>query len=404
MSGNSVIGAIEIGTSKVVVLVGEVVNGRRLNIIGLGESTSEGVRKGEIVDIRAASSCTHAAISAAEKSADCAIEGVYLATSGSHLDGFNNSGVVTVENADNWVRQSDLARASANARGKALPPGRVYIHHIKSGYVLDGRPVQTPIDMQGARLEANYWHIHGDEQKVGAQLRVVNGYGLEVEDMVVSSIASGCMVASEEEKQAGVLVLDIGQGATDFVLYRNKHIIRTGVIPIGGDHFTNDLSLGLRVSYKHAENLKHRYGKAIIDRTDRHESVMLVGDLMIGDRPIPRLAIYKILHARADELFVILKNRLGSLLSVQNLPGGVILTGGGSRLGELDSLAENVLGVPVRPGRNPEWVSHPQLREPEFSGALGLLYYGLSAHRQDDRPAPAARSTGWISKMAGIFK
>lgn len=404
MSAHSIIGAIEIGTSKVAVLVGEIVNGRRLNIIGLGESTSIGVKKGEIVDLRAASDCTHAAILSAEKSAGCSIEGVYLATTGSHLEGFNNSGVVTVEHADNWVTKNDLERASLNARSKALPPGRVYIHHIKSGYVLDGRPVSNPLEMQGQRLESNYWHVHGDERKVADQLHVINGFGLEVEDMVVSSIASGCMVATDEEKEAGVLVVDIGQGSTDYVLYRNKHIVRTGAIPVGGDHFTNDLSLGLRVSYKHAESLKHRYGKAVVDRADRHESVMLVGDLMIGDRPIPRMAIYKILHSRADELFVILKNKLGSLLSAQNLPGGVIITGGGSRLGELETLAEAVLGVPVRKGRNPEWVRHEQLREPEFSGVLGLLYYGLSAQRHDEPPPEAARAGGWISKMAGIFK
>lgn len=404
MSGNSVIGAIEIGTSKVAVLVGEVVNGRHLNIIGLGESTSMGVKKGEIVDLRSASDCTHAAILAAEKSAGCSIDGVYLAIAGTHLEGFANGGVVTVENADNWVEASDLERAATNAKNKALPSGRVYIHHIKSGYILDGRPVQNPVGMQGSRLEANYWHIHADERKVADQLHVINGFGLEVEDMVVSGIASGCMVATEEEKQAGVLVVDIGCGATSYVLYRNKHIVRTGVIPLGGDHFTNDLSLGLRISYKHAESLKHRYGKAVIDRADRHESVMLVGDLMIGDRPIPRLAIYKILHARSDELFMILKNKLGSLLSSQHLPGGVILTGGGSRLQEMDTLAEGVLGVPVRKGRNPEWVSNAQLRDPEFSCVLGLLYYGLSAQRLDDRQPAAARSGGWIRKMTGIFK
>lgn len=404
MSGNTVIGAVEIGTSKVVVLVGEVVGGRHLNIIGLGECTSMGVRKGEIVDLRSASDCTHAAILAAEKSAKAPIDCVYLSITGGHLDGFHNAGTVTVEDADNWVRANDLRRAASDAKSKALPEDRVYIHHIKSQLLLDGRVVRNPIDMQGSRLEANYWHVHGDERKVADHLHVVNGFGLEVEDMVVSSIASGCMVATEEEKEAGVLVVDIGCGTTDYVLYRHGRIVRTGVIPVGGDHFTNDLSLGLRISYKHAESLKQRYGKAVVDRSDRHESVMLVGDLMIGDRPIPRLAIYKILHARADELLVILKNKLGSAISPQNLPGGVIFTGGGSRLSELATLAEANFGVPVRAGRNPEWVSHPQLKEPEFSTVLGLLYYGLTAQRQDEPAPAAARSGGWISKVTGIFK
>jgi cell division protein FtsA len=405
MSGSSVIGAVEIGTSKVAVLVGEVINGRELQIIGLGHSTSCGVRKGEIVDLRAASDCTHAALLAAEKSANAEIEGVYLSISGSHLQGFSNGGVVTVEDADNWVSERDIQRAADNARSKALSPGRLYVHHVRSGYVLDGQASREPLGMQGQSLEARYWHIHGDERKLADPVHVINGFSLKVEDMVASSIASGSMVTTEEEKEAGVLVVDIGCGTTDYALYRHGRIVRTGVVAVGGDHFTNDLSLGLRVSYKHAESLKLRYGKAQIDRDDKHEHVMLVGDLMIGDRPIPRLAIYKILHARADELFSILQNKLGSLVNPQNLPGGVILTGGGSRLPALDTLGESVLGVPVRRGQNPGWVSHAQLREPEFSSVLGLLQYGLSAQRSDTAASTVSpRPRKWISRMTEIFK
>ena len=407
MNGPSVIGAVEIGTSKVVVLVGEVINGRELQIIGLGHSTANGVRKGEIVDLRAASDCTHAALLAAEKSAGAEIEGVYLSISGSHLEGFANGGVVTVEDADNWVREGDIKRAADNARSKALSPGRLYVHHVRSGYVLDGRASREPLGMQGQSLEARYWHVHGDERKLADPVHVINGFSLKVEDMVVSSIASGSMVTTAEEKEAGVLVVDIGCGTTDYALYRHGRIVRTGVIAVGGDHFTNDLSLGLRISYKHAESLKLRYGKAKIDREDKHEHVMLVGDLMIGDRPIPRLAIYKILHARADELFMILQNKLGSLVSPQNLAGGVILTGGGSRLPELESLGESILGVTVRRGNNPGWVSHAQLREPEFSSVLGLLHYGLAAQRSEPEiggSGNSPRPRKWISKVTEMFK
>ncbi|MFP4541367.1 MAG: cell division protein FtsA [Opitutales bacterium] len=404
MSGSTIIGAVEIGTSKVIVLVGELYNGRELQIIGLGQSTASGVRKGEIVDLRAASDCTHAALLAAEKCAGTEIDLVYLAITGGHLDGFSNSGVVTVEDADNWVRASDIQRASDNARSKALPPGRLYVHHVRSGYVLDGRPCREPLDRQGASLESHYWHVHGDERKLADPVHVINGFSLRVEDMVVSSIASGSMVTLDEEKEAGVLVVDIGCGTTDYVLYRHGRIVRSGVIAVGGDHFTNDLSLGLRVSYKHAESLKLRYGKAVVDRADKSESVMLVGDLMIGDRPIPRQAINKILHARADELFMILQNKLGSLLSPQNLPIGVILTGGGSRLPELPALGESILGVPVRAGQNPGWTGHQELREPEFSTALGVMHYGLSARRTDTRAAAKQPPRKWVSKVKEMFK
>ena len=218
MNASTIIGAVEIGTSKIVVLVGEVIDGRELEIIGLGQASSQGVCKGEIVDIRAASDCTHAALLAAEKCAGAEIQGVYLAVTGNHLEGFANSGVVTVEDADNWVRPTDIDRASHNARSKALAPGRLYIHHVRSGFVLDGEPCMEPLDRQGSHLEAHYWHVHGNERKLADPMHVINGFSLRVEDMIVSSIASGSMVTLEEEKRAGVLVLDIGCGTTDFVL------------------------------------------------------------------------------------------------------------------------------------------------------------------------------------------
>ena len=404
MNASTIIGAVEIGTSKVVVLVGEIVDGRELEIIGLGQASSRGVRKGEIFDIRAASDCTHAALLTAEKCAGAEIQGVYLAITGNHLEGFNNSGVVTVEDADNWVRPVDIERAAENARSKALPQGRLYIHHVRSGYVLDGEPYAEPLDRQGSQLEAHYWHVHGNERKIADPMHVINGFSLTVEDMIVSSIASGSMVTLEEEKRAGVLVLDIGCGTTDYVLYRQGRVARTGVIAVGGDHFTNDLSLGLRISYKDAESLKLRYGKALVDRDDKGQNVMLVGDMRIGDRPIPRMAINKILNARAEELFMIFQNKLGSLLSAQNLPAGVILTGGGSRLQDLATLGESILKVPVRTAQNPDWVSNEQLRDPEFSTVLGLMHHGLSAKRTHATDGTQAKSRRWISKMTEIFK
>lgn len=403
MKGSKFIGAVEIGTSKITVLIGEVINGKSLNIISRGESTSMGVTKGEISDIRAVSDCTHAAILAAEKNAGTQIEEVYLSQSGGHLEGLSHSGVTTVSGSDGTVSDQDIRRAIENAKSKALRPGRVYIHHIQSGYLLDGQMVEKPLARQGAQLEAQYWHVHGDERKVSDHIHVINGFGLDVEDIIVSSIASGTILTTETEKRQGVLVVDIGKGTTDYVLYRRGKIVRTGVIPVGGDHVTNDLSLGLRISPKRAESLKIRYGKAMMDKEDKDESVMLVGDLMIGDRPIPRNSIYKIMHARFEELFIILKNRLGSALSSENLPGGVILTGGVSNTHYLAELAESTLGVSAVLGQSPDWVSDTDLRDPSHSTVLGLLYYGLRG-QQTEEDIPPARNNGWIRKVADIFR
>ena len=399
MRPSKFIGAVEIGTSKVVALVGQLIGERSLNIISMGQSTSAGIKKGEISDFRSASNSTHAAISAAEKSARAPIEGVYLSQSGSHLEGFSNRGSVTVSAPSSVVRVEDIKRGEEEAKRKALPPGRVFIHHVQNGYLLDGREVEKPVGMRGEQIDVCYWHLHADERKISDHLHVINGYGVPVEDMIVSSIASGSMVATEAEKQHGVLVLDVGCGSTDFVLYRGGRIKKTGVVGIGGDHFTNDLSLGLRIGAKQAERLKVEFGNAEIDDSDKRDCVWLIGDLTIRDRSIPKLAIYKILNARGVELFSILKRELGLLLSRDLVPAGVILTGGASRMEGLVSVASSILGVAVRVGENPTWVRE-DLREPEYSTVLGLLYYGLTAQRSETEESPP---DGLMKKVARMF-
>ncbi|MBN1403340.1 MAG: cell division protein FtsA [Opitutales bacterium] len=400
MAQSKIVGAVEIGTSKVSVLVADIVNGRSLNIIGTNQATSSGIRKGQISNLREVSDCTHAAIAAAEKSAGAQIDSVYLAISGAHLQGFADSGMASVSAADGVVREEDLRRARESAKMRNLSPGRIYIHHECCGYMLDGRRVADPVGMVGSRVETGYWHIHGDERITADCMHVVNGIGLSVECMIVSSIASAGVVACEEEKKNGVLVMDIGAGTTDYALYRAGHILRTGVIPVGGDHLTNDISLGLRMNARYAESVKLRYGKAIVDVNDKNDTVMLIGDLTIGDRPISRLSIHKILHSRMEELFTIVKNQLGSEISAQNLPAGVILTGGTARLANICDLGQEVLGVPVRVGESPAWVSDNALRAPEFSTALGLLSEGYNSQRNREKERSSSR---WLSKLTGIF-
>ncbi len=402
MNRSRIVGAIDIGTSKTVVLVAELSGSRAMNIIGKGQSTNIGMRKGEITDLRAVSDCTHAAILAAEKSAGRRIEHVYLSLSGGHLWGFRNAGATAVSSPGSVVTVHDLRRAEENAKSRPLDPGQVYIHHIKSGYLLYGRPMGNPVGRQGAHLVVQYWHVVADEQRVKDHIMVLNGFGLEVNDMVISSLASGSLLATDEEKRQGVLVVDIGKGTTDFVLYQGRRVVQTGVIPVGGDHVTNDLSLGLRVKAKLAENLKLRAARAMVQKDDRNEKVPLVGDLSIGDSFHSQLTINKITHARLEELFIILKNKLGSALTRTNLPGGVILTGGVSKTPLITELAEVTLDVPVTRGESPAWVRHSELREPEYATVLGLLYNALydQQHRVEESATPRAR---WLDKVAGLF-
>ncbi len=402
MSQSKIVGAVEIGTSKVVVLVGEIIDGRSLNIIGMGESSSSGVRKGEVVDMRAASNCTHAALIAAEKTAGTEIEEVYMAETGGHLQGFFNTGATNVSSSDGVVGPEDIRRACEDGKGRGLPPERLYVHHIRNHFQLDGRMVKDPLGMRGSKLESAYWSVHADEAKLRNRVYVINGQmGLEVKDVIVSAIASGSVIATDEEKQAGVLTVDIGSGTTDWALFKNSVVQRTGVIPVGGDHFTNDLALGLRIGVKYADHIKLQFGKAILERDDRMEKVWMVGDQTIGDRHLPLQSIVMILSSRIDELLSIIKKQLGPLCTSVHIPAGVVLTGGSSQLRCMTEAAEKSLGLEARLGTLPGWVNE-QLHAPEYSTTLGLLTYALTG-QNDESNQSDAKNKGIFRKITKLF-
>jgi cell division protein FtsA len=399
-SRTRLIAAVEIGTSKVAVVAGELARGRTLNIVGLGACQARGVIKGGVVDYKEASNCTHTALQAAEERAGAPIEDVYLAQTGAHLEGFYNEAAVNVNAADNCVSALDIDTACRLAKAKELPEGRAVVHHIRRPFRLDGRLVPDPEHLVGRRLEAGYWTVHGSEAKIGDHLHVITGFNLHVEELILSSLASGAVVTSPEERRNGVLVLDIGCGTTDYVLYRDGVAHVTGVVPVGGDHFTNDLSLGLRLTRGQAENIKLRYGSATLRTHEKHEKVWLTGDYSIGDRQFPRQSIEQITAARAHELLEVVRKKLGPAFVPEQTPAGVILTGGGAKLPGLDEAAGKVFGVPGRLGEPPSWVTE-DLRDPGFSTVLGLLFYGLNA--QAEQHTAARRSGGFFQHNKRIL-
>ncbi|MDP4693688.1 MAG: cell division protein FtsA, partial [Opitutales bacterium] len=287
MSYSRVVGAVEIGTSKVAVLLGEIVGESGLNIIGHSACSSKGIKKGVITDLNVASDCVHAAILAAEKNAQTRIDEVYLAQTGSHLIGNFNVGTTNVSSPDGIIRSIDIESAKADAKRRKLPQSRTYIHHIQNPFSVDDRQVENPLSKEGRRLQVGYWSVHGDSDIVSDSLRVIRGIDLDVSDMIISSIASGAVLLQESEKENGALVIDMGGGTTDYVLYRKGYIVKTGVVPVGGDHITNDLSIGLRVGRKSAEDFKVKNGRAYYSSEDREEKVWMIGDLTIGDREYP---------------------------------------------------------------------------------------------------------------------
>jgi cell division protein FtsA len=399
-SRTNFIGAVEIGTSKVTVLVGEY-TGRELAIIVRGECSSRGVIKGSVVDYKAASECTHSALEQAEHEAGERIELVFLAQTGGHLEGFYNEASASVKASDNVIDAGDILTVCELAKSKELPAGRMVVHNIRRPFRVDGRLIPgTPEHLVGQRLEVGYWTVHGQEQRLADNIHVIRGFNLEVRELVLASLASGHMVTTPEERQHGVLAIDLGAGTTDFVLYRDGAPHTTGVVPVGGSHLTNDLSIGLRLTDGQAEKLKLRYGRASIQVRDKTQKVWLDGNFAIGDRQFPLLAIEQITSARTSELLEVVKKKLGNAFSADTCAAGVVLTGGSAKLAGIAETAARIFGVPAHLGEAPTWVSE-HLRDPGYHTALGLLYYGVSA--QAEKSAPPRRGNGLLDGFKRLF-
>ncbi|MGE9291152.1 MAG: cell division protein FtsA [Puniceicoccales bacterium] len=401
MSGK-IVAAIEIGSQDVKVLVGEVFEDQSLNIIGRSRVESAGVAKGRVVNFRDASDRVGEALDLAETSAGANIESAYLAVSGSHLEGISHPARTRVRGQDNRITPADVERVNAEAKGKEIASDRLYIHFIRNHYLVDGRYIENPVGFEGEELGVTYWLLHGNSRAVSEHIHVVNSQNIKVEDVIVSSVASACMVASEEEKKAGCLVIDIGRGTTDYAFYRRGCIVRTGSIPVGGEHLTNDLSVGLRIVRDGAEDLKIRHGAATVLPEDQGRTHHLYGDLKIGDKSLYASSINRILEVRLEELFELIRDECGP----NDLKSGAVralLTGGGSRLPRCADLAERVLGFSARFAQNPDWVAD-ELRGAEYSTVLGVLHYALEG-QSDKRVQPQRRRPeGVVKKFSRLFR
>ena len=376
---SKIIGAVEIGTSQAKALIGEVGEQGNLSIVGMATRRNEGMRKGQIVDFRKAASAVHAALEEAEKMSGTTVDSVYLAQTGSHLRGHMLRGSASVSSSDNRVSPDDVRRAAVEAKRRQPDEGRSYVHHVRTPIILDNKVIDDPVGMMGKRIDLGYWSIDGDDQAIQRGLDVISNYSLEVNDLILSSVASATMVAGPDLRRAGALVIDMGAGVTDFVLYRQGFVAYTGVVPVGGDHVTGDISMGLRVLEPYAEKLKLEYGQATPLSAEQEDDVWIIGNKTIGDRSVPRRAIADVIHVRIAELFEIISKELGPLLSPENLQGGILLTGGGSQLVGIEEVASKVLGQPVRRAGFPTGISE-ELAQPENSTVLGLLHYGLEDH------------------------
>src|SRR5688572_8015380 len=301
---SSIIIGLEIGTSKVCAVVGEMNAEGTLNVVGLGQARSRGVRKGEIVDAPTVEEDVRHAIVEAEQMADVEIRSVYLGVTGNHVRGFNNRGVHPVVSADREITEDDVQDVVKNARTINLPADSTVLHAVRQHFLVDGHDgVTNPVGMLGGRLEVDVHVVHGNLNRLQNAIRVVKGMQLDVEEVVFNGLAASLALLTPEQKELGCLVMDIGAGTTDYVVYVDGVIRHTGVLAVGGDHVSNDLSRGLRVPLSRAEQLKLEHGSAFLDDAARGQEITINNSLGFPERNISLENLRRIMALRLEEMF-----------------------------------------------------------------------------------------------------
>jgi cell division protein FtsA len=386
MASNDLMVGLEIGTSKICVVVGETRLDGTTKILGVGQAPSRGVRKGEIVDFETAMKCVLEALSDAETKSDVMIKGVYVGVTGAHIQSFNNRGCVILPDDHDEIDEQDIEDVKINAREVSIPAQNAFLHSIIQHYHVDGQDgVLSPVGMLGHKLEADFHIIHGVRTRIQNSIRCVKELPLEVEDVVFNPLASAQVVLSQQQKNMGALVIDMGGGTTDFILYVDGAVKQSGTLGIGGDHITNDISMGLRIPMARAEKLKIDEGSVILGNCLPGETVVLKDDSGFAGKEVERETLNTIIHLRVRETLELLRRTLEEESFINFIGEGIFITGGCSLIRGIDNLAEEIFEIPAR-------VAHAQtmsgltsaFQNPQFSTAIGLIKYAQAV--QAERP------------------
>lgn len=373
-----VIVGLDIGTSKICALVGEVTESGGLGIIGLGQAKSRGVRKGEIVDSTLTAEDIRNAIVEAEQSADVEIRGVFLGVTGGHIRGFNNRGFHPVASHDREIVDEDVQDAIKNARAINIPSENRVIHVMRQHFMVDGQDgILNPVGMFGSRVEVDVHFIHGNLNRLQNAIRAVESLQLEVEDLVFNGVASAVALLNTQQKELGSLVIDMGGGVTEYVVYTRGVIKHTGVLAVGGDHVSNDLAYGLKVPLGRAEQLKLDHGAALVSENVRGQTIGLTNEFALQEKNVSLEHLRRIMFLRLEETFEIIAQDLDQAGVLDYIREGVFLCGGCSRIPEVQKLASRIFGLPVFIGKASSVSGlKSALDQPEFATAIGLLRCG----------------------------
>ena len=393
---------LDIGTTHICCVVGAIRDDGPVEIVGLGEAPSRGLRKGVVVNLDATAGAVKSAVEEAELMAGVRIESATVGIAGGHIRSFNSRGVVAVTGRDRIVGAEDVRRVLGAARAVSIPQDREILHVLPQEFVLDEQGgIASPRGLVGSRLEANVHIVTAATMSVQNLVSCANRAGVEVRDTVLEQLAVAETVLSEDERELGVALIDIGGGTTDLAIFEKGSIWYTAVLPVGGDHFTNDLAVGLRTPIPDAERLKKKYGYALSSMVEEAQPIEVP---TVGGRK-PRLlsqqVMSEILQPRAQEIFSLFHTEVVRAGFDKMLNAGVVLTGGGSLLPGMIEMAEQVFDMPVRRGapHGARGLVEP-ISGPQHAVAIGLALYG-SRHQEPRRRVQINLPSGAFSRAGG---
>ena len=396
--GRMIVG-LDIGTSKVVAIVGEVNAEGELEIVGIGSHQSRGLKKGVVVNIESTVQSIQRAVEEAELMAGCQIHSVYAGIAGSHIRSLNSHGIVAIR--DREVMSLDLERVIDAAQAVAIPADQKILHILPQEYVIDTQEgIKEPLGMSGVRLEAK---VHLVTCAVNAAQNIekcIRRCSLEVEDVILEQLASSYAVLTEDEKELGVCLVDIGGGTTDIAVFTEGSIRHTGVIPIAGDQVTNDIAMALRTPTQYAEEIKIKYACALTQLAGIDETIKVPS---VGERPprdLSRQALAEVVEPRYDELFTLVQAELRRSGFEDLIAAGIVLTGGTSKMEGVVELAEEIFHAPVRLG-TPQNITglHDIVKNPIYSTGVGLLHYGMKQHEENRSSPSSKRAEGLVTRL-----
>lgn len=382
--GEDILVGLDVGTTKICAIVAEVIDDKHIDIIGIGTHPSIGLKKGMVVNIESTVNSIKRAVEEAELMAGVDIGNVYTGIAGGHIKGFNNNGVVAVK--DREVCQADIDRVLGAAKILSIPDDQKILHVLPQGFIIDGQDcINEPLGMSGVRLEVVVHIITGAVTAAQNIEKSIQRAGLEMAEMILQPIASSEAILTPEEKELGVAVVDIGGGTTDIATFVDGAIRHTAVIAIGGAHFSNDISIGLRTPRADAEKIKIRYGCASVDLLEENELIEVPS---VGGRPPRHLSsqlLAEIIEPRAEEIFTLVGREIEKMGDKNRIAAGVVITGGTSSFRGMADVAERILGLPVRVGV-PTGVGGliDVVGTPAFSTGVGLCLYAFRSRKKKE--------------------